>query len=56
MFHVVFQEVPLHADAFALLDDQGVLGVSDNDLVVLPYGGGSGDGRVEDSPHDLAEV
>jgi hypothetical protein len=50
MFHVVFQEVPLHADVFGLLVDQCVLGVSGGALVVLPYGGGFGDGGVEDPP------
>jgi hypothetical protein len=53
---VVFQEVRLHADVFGLLADQCVLGVSDSALAVLPYDGGSGDGGVEDLPHELAEV
>jgi hypothetical protein len=56
MFHVVFQEVPLHADVLGLLADQCVSGVSDSALVVLPYGGGSGDEGVEDLPHELADV
>jgi hypothetical protein len=32
------------------------MGVRDGALVVLPYGGGFGDGGVEDLPHKLAEV
>jgi hypothetical protein len=56
MLHVVYQEVPLQADVFCLLADQCVMGVSDSVLVVLPYGGGSGGGGVEDLPHELAEV
>jgi hypothetical protein len=32
------------------------LGVRDGALVVFPYGGGFGDGGVEDLPHKLAEV
>jgi hypothetical protein len=51
MFHEVFQEVPLETDVFGVLADQCVLGVSDSALVVLLYGGGSGDGEVEDLPH-----
>jgi hypothetical protein len=53
---VVFQKVRLHADVLDLLADQYVLGVSDSALVVLPYGGGSSDGGVEDLPHELVEV
>jgi hypothetical protein len=56
MFHVVLKEVPHHADAFGLLADQGILGVGDGTLVILPNGGCSGDGGVEDLPHKLAEV
>jgi hypothetical protein len=32
------------------------MGESDGTLVVLPYGGGSGDGGVENLPHVLPEV
>jgi hypothetical protein len=32
------------------------MGVRDGALVVLPYGGGFGDGGVEDLAHKLAEV
>jgi hypothetical protein len=32
------------------------LGMRDGALAVLPYGGGLGDGGVEDLPHKLAEV
>jgi hypothetical protein len=46
VFHVVFQEVALLADVFDFLADQGVMGVSDNALTVVPYGGNSGDGGV----------
>jgi hypothetical protein len=56
MFHVVLKEVPLYTDMFGVLADQGVLGVCDCALAVLPYGGCSGDGFVEDLPHKLAEV
>jgi hypothetical protein len=49
---VVFQEVPLHADVFGFLANQGVLGVSDSALIVFPYGGSSGDGGVKDLPHE----
>jgi hypothetical protein len=41
---------------FGLLADQGILGVRDGTLVVLPDGGCSGDGGVEDLPHTLAKV
>jgi hypothetical protein len=56
LLHVVLEEVPLQTDVFSLLADQGILGVRDDALVVLPYGGGFGDGGVEDLPHKLAEV
>jgi hypothetical protein len=56
MFHVGFQEVPVHADVFGLLADKCVLGVSASALAVLSYGGGSGDGGGEDLPYELAEV
>jgi hypothetical protein len=39
MFHVVLSEVPLHADVFGLLADQGIPRVSDCTLFVLQYGG-----------------
>jgi hypothetical protein len=32
------------------------LGVSDSAFDFLPYGGGSGDGGVEDFPHELAKM
>jgi hypothetical protein len=48
--------VPLQADVFGFLAYQCVLEVSDSALVVLPCDGGSGDGGVEDLPHELAEV
>jgi hypothetical protein len=50
LVHVVLEEVPLQTDVFSLLVDQGILGVRDGALVVLPYGGGFGDGGVEDLP------
>jgi hypothetical protein len=53
---VVLKEVPLHADVFGLLAGQGILGVRDGALVVLPHGGCSGDGSVENLPRKLAEV
>jgi hypothetical protein len=53
---MVLEVVPLHTDVFGLLADQGILGVCDGALVVLPDGGGFGDGGVEDLPHKLAEV
>jgi hypothetical protein len=53
---VVFEIVPLHTDVFGRLADQGILGVRNGALVVLPYGGGFGDGGVEDLPHKLSEV
>jgi hypothetical protein len=40
---------------FSLLADQGILGVRDGALVVLPYGGGFGEGGAENLPHKLAE-
>jgi hypothetical protein len=48
--------VPLEADVFGLLADQGVLRASYGALVVLLHGGCSGDGFVEDLPHKLAKV
>jgi hypothetical protein len=56
MFHVVLKEVPLHADVLGLLGDQGIPKVSDGALAVLPYGGCSAIGFVEDHPHELAKV
>jgi hypothetical protein len=56
MFHVVLEEVPLHTDVFDLLVDQGVLGVYDRALVILPYGGCFSDVFVEDLPLELAKV
>jgi hypothetical protein len=56
MFHVGLKEVPLEADVFCLLVDQGVLRVSNCDLLVLLDGGCSVDGFVEDLPHKLAKV
>jgi hypothetical protein len=53
---VVLEEVPLHTDVFSLLADQGILGVRDGVLVILPNGGYFVDGGVEDLPHKLAEV
>jgi hypothetical protein len=47
MFRVVLKEVPLWADVFCLLEDQGILGVRDGALAVLRDGGCSGDGGVE---------
>jgi hypothetical protein len=44
LLHVVLEEVPLQTDVFSLLADQGILGVRDGALVVLPNGGGFGDG------------
>jgi hypothetical protein len=48
---VVLEEVPLQTDVFSLLADQCILRVRDGALVVLPNGGGFGDGGVEDLPH-----
>jgi hypothetical protein len=56
VLHVVVEEVPLHVDVFSLLVDQGIMGVRDGALVVIPDGGSLGDGDVEDLPHKLAEV
>jgi hypothetical protein len=43
---VVLEEVPLHVDVFSLLANQGIMGVRDGALVVLPDGGGFGDGAL----------
>jgi hypothetical protein len=56
MFYVVLKEVPFHTDVFSLLVDQGILGVRDGALIVLPNGSCSGDGGVEDFPHKSAAV
>jgi hypothetical protein len=56
VLHVVFQEVSLHADLFCFLVNRCVMGISDSALVILPYGGGSGDGGVKGLTHELAEV
>ena len=56
LLHMVLEEVPFQTDVFGLLADQGVLGVRDGALVVLPDGGGFGDGGVEDLPHKLPAV
>jgi hypothetical protein len=53
---VVFEKVPLQTDVLSLLADLGILGVCNGALVVLPDGGGFGDGGVEISPHELSEV
>jgi hypothetical protein len=53
---VALKEVQLKADVLGLLADQGVMRVSDGALVVLPYGGCSADGFVEDLPHEMAKV
>jgi hypothetical protein len=50
IFHVVFEEVPLHVDVLDLLTDHGVLRVCNRTLVVFPYGGSSADGLVKDPP------
>jgi hypothetical protein len=56
MLHVVLEEVTLQTHVFSLLANQGIMGLRDGALVVLLYGGGFGDGRIEDLPHKLAEV
>jgi hypothetical protein len=56
LLHVVLEEVSLYTDVLTLLVDQGILGVRDGALVILPDGGGFGDNGVEDLPHKLAEV
>jgi hypothetical protein len=56
LLHVVFEEVTLQTDVLGRLADQGILGVRNGTLVVLPYGGGFNDGGVEDLPHKLPEV
>jgi hypothetical protein len=56
MFHVVLEEVPLHADVLDLLSNQGILGIRDGTLVVLSYRVCSSDGGVEDLPHKLAKL
>jgi hypothetical protein len=56
MFHVVLKKVQLQTNVFGLLADQGILGVRDGALIVLPYGGGSYDEGVEDLPHKSVEV
>jgi hypothetical protein len=53
---LVIEEVPLQTDVLGLLADQGILGVCIGALVVLLYGGGFGDGGVEDLPHKLPKV
>jgi hypothetical protein len=55
MFHVGLKEVPLEADVFGLLVDQGALRVSNCALLVLLDGGCSVDGFV-DLPHKHAKV
>jgi hypothetical protein len=55
MFDVVLKEVPLRADVFSLLAYQGGVRVSDGALIVLPYGGSSINGFVENLPHELAK-
>ena len=47
---MVLEEVPLRTDVFRLLVDQGIPLIRDGALVVLPYGGGFGDGGVENLP------
>jgi hypothetical protein len=47
---MVLEEVPFETDVLGLLVDQGVLGVRNGALVVLPDGGGFGDGGVKDLP------
>jgi hypothetical protein len=47
VLHVVFEEVPLQTDVLGLLADQGILGVCNGALVVLPNGGGFGDAGVK---------
>jgi hypothetical protein len=47
---MVLEEVPLQTDVLGLLADQGILGVRDGALVVLPDGGGFGEGALKISP------
>jgi hypothetical protein len=56
VLHVVLEQVPLYTDVFGLLVDQGIMGLRNGALVVLPDGVVFGDGGVEDLPHKLAEV
>jgi hypothetical protein len=56
LLHMVLEEVPLETDVLGLLADQGILGVRDGALNVLPDGGGFGEGGFENLSHKLAEV
>jgi hypothetical protein len=56
VLHVVLKKVPLEANVFGALSNQGVMSVSRCALVVRLASGCSIDGFVKDLPRNLAKA